>query len=166
MSQEDMAVELRGKWGGYELWFTRAMCDIELVNDHWLVAKRMEEIKKGWPWSSFLFIPIFCTKKEEVINEKSPSNRWSLLLEPIKIIIRSSSPERLLSQTAQGEEGITRTSCVFLNRPVCVCLCATVLASVQLGGFGGQRERREGPSSRCQEMGGGQQVWQVHWHCK
>lgn len=47
------------------------------------------------------------------------------MLEPIKIIIRSSSPERLLSRTAQGEEGITRTSCVFLNRPVCVSVCHT-----------------------------------------
>lgn len=67
--------------------------------------------------------PHFLRRKTQVINEKSPSARWSLVLEPIKIIIRSSSPERLLSQTAQGEEGITWTSCVFLNSPVCVSVC-------------------------------------------
>lgn len=68
MSQEDIAVELKGKWGGYELWFTRAMCDIELVNDHWLVAKRIEEIKKKVDHGAhFYSSPFFCTKKEEVI---------------------------------------------------------------------------------------------------
>lgn len=40
---------------------------------------------------------------------------------------------------------LTWTSCVFLNEPVLTKpVCATVLASGQLGGFGGQWERQGG----------------------
>lgn len=96
--------------------------DIELVNEQWLVAKSLNVIKKRLAMELIFILPHFLDKTN-VINEKPPPTRWSLVLEPIKIIIRSSSPERLLSQTAQGEEGITRTPCVFLNRPVCVSVC-------------------------------------------
>lgn len=44
------------------------MGDIELANDHWLVAERISEIKKGW--SSFLFIAIFFFSHPQKKNKK------------------------------------------------------------------------------------------------
>lgn len=130
-------------------------CDIELVNDQWLDGDKKKEVGNGAHiYSTYIYI--FFLHKTIAINEKLPPTRWSLVLEPIKIIIRSSSPEKAPQPNSSRGGGITQTPCVFLNAPVCVCVCvcATVLASVQLGGFGGQQERWEGPSARCLGMRG------------
>lgn len=96
----------------------------------------------GAHFYSFLFLLLSCSQSHP--HQKSAPSRWNgVMLQPIKIIVRSSSLKEFSPKQLKG--GVTWTSCVFLNEPVLTKpVCATVLASGQLGGFGGQWERQGG----------------------